>query len=240
MKTLTIISVALILAGLCAYCKADAYMTAGFGQSEWSAGNSRLYLFPDLAACVGCTYTMTLKEDNESTAVSVFYGLTLNRYIALEAGYMDTGKSSVSFNLDGNYTNCLSTGLDCSGTFNESMSFRVSGPVVRLAISYPIGKFSIFYKPGLYRASLKTSDSESVYDLDIGSGVASRESKFTKTLSLNTYGLAYQVNKSWSLTIESSEFDLGFSAGQGLNHTEYFVDNEVKIKTLSMGIGYKF
>lgn len=237
-----VLGIALFLVlGSCVFqAKAD-YLSLSVTQSQWSDNNSRLYLFPDLATCEsGCAYSMSLNSDNESSGWSLTYGKDLNRYFALEAGYMDLGKSSVRFSLDGNFTNCLMLGNTCKGTFDESMDFTVKGPTIAGVVRYPFGRVSVFYKARWFRASLETSNSVSVYNLDTGSGVTSRNSEFTETVFAPSYGVGFDLNRSLSVSLERMEFEVPFSAGQGLNHQAYFVDGEVSLKTTIMNLSYRF
>lgn len=155
------------------------------------------------------------QTDTRGTSFRVFGGYQLNRYIGVEAGYADLGKSSIR-------TNVVPT-----GTFERCI--KTTGFDISVVGTLPVtDKFALFARAGAFMSERKTSFATSG-DVELLSGVQGSTDRQTKaTLGA---GATYDFTKNIALRAEAS---------QTRKYADELLSQNRNIDTYSMGVQYRF
>jgi len=139
--------------------------------------------------------------DNEDYAWAVSAGYRFNRYIAVEAGFIDFGETS------GLLSDAI--GTPASARF----SLATSGPTLALVGTWPLGNWEPYLRLGVLFA-----------DTELSFSATSPSAPFSERVSDHTeemfggIGLAYRFSERWRGSIELSFFDDAAAATIGLTN----------------------
>jgi OmpA-OmpF porin, OOP family len=129
--------------------------------------------------------------DHEDTAWGVRAGYQLNRYFAVEAGYLDTGES---------------TGTLASNTPGSSARARFtlssSGPTLAFVGKWPLGKWEPYLRLGVLFADTDLS----FRGIDGTSALAGTVSESTEEM-FGGLGIGYRFTERWHAQAEVTFFD---------------------------------
>jgi len=155
------------------------------------------------------------QTDTSSAAFRVFGGYQLNRYIGVEAGFADLGKSSIR-------TNVVPT-----GTFARRI--KTTGLDVSIIGTLPVtNKFAVFARAGAFMSERKTSFATSG-DVELLSGVQGGTERQTKATF--AAGVTYDFTKDIALRAEASQMR---------KYADELLSQNRNIDTHSMGVQYRF
>ncbi|GAC1423771.1 MAG: hypothetical protein NVSMB6_24910 [Burkholderiaceae bacterium] len=164
------------------------YAGAGVGSARVSFDNSDFSVasFPAFA-------TVSESHDRSQAAYKVFLGYSLNRYLSLEAAYLDLGTYRYSY-------------TDTPSGF-ASDDLKVNGFNFSLVGAYPITeRFSVFGKVGAFRAKVKSNSmADPVYAANYAPYPVGSSSS-TKTTLSSGLGLDYALNANFSVRGEYEFF----------------------------------
>lgn len=192
----------------------DWYVTGSIGRSSWHLDGAQTDLDSSLVANGLTGVSSNLKK--EGTGYKVQLGYELNRYFAVEGGYVDLGKAKYAATFTGG---------------SDAVEFTARGWNIDAIGSIPLGQdFSLFGKAGLINAKKEVSFT--------ATGAASLSSgKVSATNWKPTWGIGanYNVSKNVSLRGEFERFSkLGHNNSTGDSTGENDVD------LWSLGMVYKF
>jgi OmpA-OmpF porin, OOP family len=206
--TITMATIALLMA-VPAHAEWYAGITAGESRTKINGENLNAQ-FLDFGYSDAQTQT-----DTRATAFRMFGGYQLNRYIGIEAGYADLGKSSIR-------TNVVPT-----GTFERRI--KTAGIDVSIVGTLPVtNKLALFARAGAFMSERKTSFATSG-DVELLSGVQGTIERQTKA----TFGAgaAYDFTTNIALRAEAS---------QSRKYADELLSQSRNIDIYSIGVQYRF
>jgi OmpA-OmpF porin, OOP family len=207
--TITIAAVALLSAvPVPAHAEWYGGITAGESRTKLNADNLNTQ-FLDFGYSDAQTQT-----DTRGAAFRVFGGYQLNRYIGIETGYADLGKSSIR-------TNVVPT-----GTFERRI--KTTGFDISVVGTLPVtNKFALFARAGAFMSERKTSFATSG-DVELLSGVHGSTERQTKA----TFGagVSYDFTKNIALRAETL---------QTRKYADELLSQNRNIDTYSIGVQYR-
>ena len=162
---------------------AGFYLGARLGRAQYPA-HSHLTLSP----------TLILRGetgDKEDLAWSFDAGYRFNRYVAIEAGYVDLGESS------GRLT-------DETGTAAAQFSFAVQGATLALTGSLPLGNWEPYVRVGVFFFDTRLAFSGSAAGTSFAATLSG-----SGTDSLDTLygaGVAYNLTDHWQAKLDLTNF----------------------------------
>lgn len=164
----------------------------------WAA-DSGFYVGADLGVA---QYPDNEDLDNEDHAWAVTAGYRFNRYVAVEAGYMDLGETS-GFLADG------ATATPAVARF----SFASSGPTLALVGTWPLGNWEPYVRVGVFFADTDLSFS----GLSATAPFSGRTSDSTEEM-FGGIGLGYRFSERWRARVELAFFDDAAAATVGVTY----------------------
>jgi OmpA-OmpF porin, OOP family len=207
-KTTMIATVALFMA-LPAQAHWYAGATAGESRTKINGDNLSAQ-FLDFGYSDAQTQTNT-----RGTAFRVYGGYQLNRYIGVEAGYADLGKSSIR-------TNVVPT-----GTFERRI--KTTGLDVSVVSTLPVtSKFALFARAGAFMSERKTSFATSG-DVELLAGVQGSTERQTKA----TFGAGATYDFTTNIALRAE-------ATQTRKYADELLSQNRNIDTYSIGVQYRF
>ena len=175
-------------------------------------------------------------SDKTDTAYKLIVGLQLNPYVAIEAQYMDLGKSTYkaghNVNFDGG-----------SWSMQEKLDLSTAGYGANLVGTLPIDKFTLFAKAGLHNLKTKAKHRRDIVVIT-GFGTFPDSEKSSKSVTKWTQsfgiGASYEFIDNLAVVVEAERYrnvanqKVRFYAGEDKDKIKHNVD------LFSAGIRYKF
>jgi lipopolysaccharide assembly outer membrane protein LptD (OstA) len=179
---------AIFIPALCMTMPASAddagfYLGARLGWAQYPT-NSQLILSPDLNL-------RGRADDDEDLAWSIEAGYRFNRYVRIDAGYVDLGEVSSRL------TNSM-------GTAAAQTRFAVQGATLALTGTYPLGNWEPYVKVGVFFFDTRLAFSGSAAGTSFEATVSG-----SATDSLDTLygaGVGYNFSDHWQATLDLTNF----------------------------------
>jgi hypothetical protein len=140
--------------------------------------------------------------DNEDYAWAVAAGYRFNRYVAVEAGYMDLGETSGSLADEANAIPAVAR-----------FSLATSGPTLALVGTWPLGNWEPYLRVGILFADTDLSFSGS----SATAPFSGRASERTEEM-FGGIGLGYRVSEHWRARVELTFFNDAATATTGFTY----------------------
>lgn len=170
-------------------------------------------------------------SDKTDTAYKLIVGLQLNPYVAIEAQYIDLGKSKYKAGNSGSYTGA-------SWSEQDKVDFSTAGYGANLVGTLPIDKFTLFAKAGLHNLKTKAKHRSSDIDVSTGFGTITDSEKSSKSVTKWTQsfgiGASYEFIDNLAVVAEVERYrNVADKKWDGAK-----VKHDIDM--LSAGIRYKF
>jgi opacity protein-like surface antigen len=156
-------------------------------------------------------------DKNEDFAWSLAAGYRFNRYLAVEAAYVDLGEAS------GTLSETEDRGIDFDATLDVAFSAR--GPMVSLIGTYPLGDWEPYVKAGVLFADTKLSVAGTVNG-EAGAASVKGDSEDI----VFAIGIGRNLSPRWQLKLDASYADDVGESDSG----------RANILMLSLGSTYRF